>query len=211
MKWIDSLCHKIFVILPPLVLILSFSINQVQSSVLFTFLHLPLLNMILHSFGLLSRDLRPSSSPGTPLWRCAVTGRWRRRWTSPDSWKWDTWMWPTRLTCKHSDVSHVTDRSFCMSVLLSRESFIDFLFSVSTVELLSTMTRLSIASPHAMKNHSRASRGSSTPLPPLMTLWSARYSKAHSHTITSVVTACAWQSYICICSVISGNANLFCS
>ncbi len=127
MNWF--LCHIRFLSYwPPIVLILSFSINRVQSSVLFTFLLLPWLNMILHSFGLFSRDPRLSSSPGTPLWRCAVTGRWRRRWTSPDSWKWDTWMWPTRLTCKHSDVSHVTDRSFCMSVLLSRESFIDFLF-----------------------------------------------------------------------------------
>jgi len=41
-----------------------------------------------------------SWSRGTPRWRWGATGRWRRRWTSPASWRCDTWRWTIPPTCE---------------------------------------------------------------------------------------------------------------
>ncbi len=194
MNWF--LCHKIFVILATH----SFNIEfQYQLGTKLCAFHFPapsMLNMILHSFGLFSRDLRPSSSPGTPLWRCAVTGRWRRRWTSPDSWKWDTWMWPTRLTCKHSDVSHVTLTDLFVWACCSRGSPSLTFFS-QWVLWSSWVLWQGFRSRH--HTQWKTTQEHQEDLPHRYHHWwpcDPQGTPKHTHTITSVVTACAWQSYM---------------
>lgn len=57
---------------------------------------------------------RLSWSPEIPLWRWGATGRWRRRWTSPDWWRWDTWRWPTLSTCKWKHNLHFVIRHWAL-------------------------------------------------------------------------------------------------
>lgn len=114
---------------------------------------------------------RLSWSPETPLWRWGVTGRWRRRWTSPDWWRWDTWRCLTLLTCRWTWASNRLLEGEIQVMMRFHFSFP----AASAVVLWSTTIRPSIESPPATRSSWRASKGSSTLLLPPTTPSSARY------------------------------------